>query len=82
MGCYFNYCLGKSLDAVEPWPRPVGAKNGWMTSAQVPIFCGGICVHFHFFSDAGQFGAAQGQIMIVGFILFMNEKRLKQRISG
>jgi len=35
---------------------------------------------FSFFSDAGQFGAAQGQILIVALILLMNEKRLKMRL--
>ena len=35
---------------------------------------------FSFFSDAGQFGAAQGQILIISFIILMNEKRLKEKI--
>ena len=35
---------------------------------------------FSFFSDAGQFGAAQGQIGIVAMIMFFYEKRFKQRM--
>ena len=35
---------------------------------------------FSFFSDAGQFGTAQGQMMIVAFILLMNTKKLKTRL--
>jgi len=35
---------------------------------------------FSFFSDAGQFGAAQGQIVIVSLILLMNEKRRNYKI--
>jgi hypothetical protein len=35
---------------------------------------------FSFYSDAGQFGAAQGQIGIIATILMLNEKNLKKRI--
>lgn len=35
---------------------------------------------FSFYSDAGQFGASQGQAGVIGTILFMNAKTTKQKI--
>ncbi|MEI7499397.1 MAG: O-antigen ligase family protein [Bacteroidota bacterium] len=35
---------------------------------------------FSFYTDAGQFGAAQGQIGLIASILMMNEKNIKKRI--
>ena len=60
---------------VDPWEQKWLDDVGGITH----ILWGNLRA-FSFFSDAGQFGAAQGQILIVAMILLMNEKRLKQRI--
>ncbi|MCX6285697.1 MAG: O-antigen ligase domain-containing protein [Bacteroidetes bacterium] len=60
---------------VDPW------EQKWLDDfgAVTHILWGNLRA-FSFFSDAGQFGAAQGQIGIVAMIMFFYEKRWKQRL--
>jgi len=60
---------------VDPW------EQKWLddVGAVTHILWGNLRA-FSFFSDAGQFGAAQGQIGIVAMIMFFYEKKLKMRI--
>ena len=60
---------------VDPWEQKWLDDYGAVTH----ILWGNLRA-FSFFSDAGQFGAAQGQIGIVAMIMFFYEKRLKQRL--
>jgi len=59
----------------DPWEQKWLDEVGYITH----ILWGNIRA-FSFFSDAGQFGAAQGQILIVAFVLLLNEERLKRRL--
>jgi len=60
---------------VDPWEQIWLDEVGGVTH----ILWGNLRA-FSFFSDAGQFGAAQGQIGIVAMIMFFYEKKLKTRI--
>lgn len=60
---------------VDPWEQKWLDDYGGVTH----ILWGNLRA-FSFFSDAGQFGAAQGQIGIVAMIMFFHEKRFKQRL--
>ncbi len=60
---------------VDPWEQKWLDEVGAVTH----ILWGNLRA-FSFFSDAGQFGAAQGQIGVVAMIMFFYEKRLKNRL--
>jgi len=60
---------------VDPWEQKWLDEGGAVTH----LLWGNLRA-FSFFSDAGQFGAAQGHISIVAMIMFFYEKRLKQKL--
>lgn len=61
--------------------KPDYAEQRWLdtTGGITHILFGELRV-FSFYSDAGQFGAAQGQAGIIGSIIALNSKKLKNKI--
>lgn len=77
----FISILGTLKGFQQLYIGPDYAEQNWLNSvgAITHLLFGQLRV-FSFYSDAGQFGAAQGAAGIVGFILFVNLKDFRQRI--
>ncbi|HNW73400.1 MAG: O-antigen ligase domain-containing protein [Bacteroidales bacterium] len=60
---------------VDPWEQRWLDEVGGITH----IIWGNLRA-FSFYTDAGQFGAAQGQIGLIGAIMMMSEKNFKKRL--